>query len=131
MFVNKTQVTWLLRAIFVTLLLTLAACKHGDVRPSDKTAALQGQYDMIIVAFKNGQFMVNGGVLTSPDLVSHIAYLESQGQMPKTVLLKDGDESFIRAVHLRDFASLQATYGFEAFVETDDGIKPLQATDDD
>lgn len=122
---NSFSLRSLSRLLLIAAVLALAACT-GGVRPSDRTAELADEYDLILVAFKNGQFQVGeGAVLTGPDLASHFAYLESEHRLPATVLLKNGDESSVRSLHLRSFTSLQAKYGFTAYVEYHDAIEPL------
>lgn len=129
---NIVNLRLLARVVLLAVVLGLAACSGGDVRPSDRTAELADEYDLILVAFTSGQFQVgDGAVLTAPDLASHFAYLESEQRMPTTVLLKNGDESEVRSSHLRAFTSLQAEYGFSAFVEYHDAIEPLHSPEDD
>jgi hypothetical protein len=104
----------------------LAACGGGKVRPVTEGGTVSGHYDMVIDAYKSGQFLVDGAALAAPDLEGHFAYLESLGKLPKSVLLEDGSDSSVRKPHLAEFAQLQAKYGFAAFVSHKGEVKPLQ-----
>ena len=125
MFRFKTVQRWILMGIVATGLVGLAGC-GSNVRPSVSEVASQGPFDMIVEAFKSGQFVVDGGVLAAPDLESHFAYLKSLGKLPAKVLLEGSNESGVRSVHLREFTQLQAKYGFEAFVSYKGKIEPLR-----
>lgn len=106
--------------ILLVLALTMAGLAGcgGNVRPGAGDVASQGQFDgMIIEAFKDGQFIVNGGVVAPQDLGGHIEYLRDQGKLPGKVLLERSNESKIRGSHLRQFTQLQSKYGFQAYVE--------------
>ncbi|HET6632730.1 MAG TPA: hypothetical protein VFG73_08490 [Rhodanobacteraceae bacterium] len=118
----------LVLALAVIGLATLAGCSSHNVRPAT-VAAEQAQYDMVLVAYKDGQFQLDGGVLAVPDLEGHFAYLDSAGKLPQTVLLRDGTDSVVRSPHLREVARLQGKYGFKAFVEHDGELKPLTPED--
>jgi hypothetical protein len=75
------------------------------------------QYDMTIGAYKDNQFLLNGAVLTAPDLEAHFRYLQDQKQLPKTVLLKDSDDAKINNADLEEFASLQLSFHFTGYIE--------------
>jgi hypothetical protein len=112
--------------LLVLLLGLLAACGGGKVRPVTEGGSVSGHYDMVIDAYKSGQFLVDGAALAAPDLESHFAYLESLGKVPKSVLLEDGSDSSVRSSHLTEFAQLQAKYHFSAYVSHKGELKPLQ-----
>jgi hypothetical protein len=100
-------------------LLMLAGCHRGDTRDAANTASMQGQFDTIIKAYKSGQFLVDGAVLSALDTGSHFAYLKDQGKLPKTILLERSDDSKIRKQHLQYMARMQLDYGFTVYYEDD------------
>ena len=103
-------------ALLVTML-ALAAC-NGNVRSGGETVAnVPQQYDVTIGAYKDNQFLLDGAVLTAPDLEAHFRYLQDQKQLPKTVLLKDSDDAKISNADLEEFASLQLDFHFTGYVE--------------
>jgi hypothetical protein len=111
--------TWLTRATAAIMLgstLLLAGCHFGGTK-GVSTASMHGQFDATIQAYKEGQFLVDGAVLSAVDLGSHFAYLKDQGKLPKTVLLENSDDSKIRKLHLQYLARLQLDYGFHAYYD--------------
>lgn len=118
-----------LRRILVFLALAfimagLAGC-GGSVRPDADAVASQGPFGLIIEAYKNGEFIVNGGVVGSQDLGGHLEYLRDQGKLPDKVLLENSSEAKVRSTHLRQFTQLQSKYGFQAYVEHKGKIEAL------
>lgn len=102
-------------AMFATVLV-LAGC-NAKVRSGGTTVAnVPAKYDMVIGAFKDNQFLVNGAVLSAPDLEAHFRYLQDQKALPKTVLLEDTDKEKIKDSDLEEFASLQLTFHFTGYV---------------
>lgn len=116
----------LLLGLMLCLLAVVAGCS-SNVRPGSID---ESQYAMVISAYKDGQFQLDGGVLAEPDLDGHFEYLQSENKLPKTVLLKDGDSSPVRSAQLRIFTRLQAKYGFDGFVEHKGKLEPLHPKDD-
>ena len=91
-------------AIMLGGVLLVAGCSLGGTKSDVSTASVQGQFDATIKAYKDGQFLVDGAVLSALDTGSHFAYLKDQGKLPKTVLLERSDESKIRKQHLQYMA---------------------------
>ena len=103
-------------AAMLATLFALAAC-NANVRSGGKTTVnVPEQYDMTIGAYKDNQFMLDGAVLTAPDLEAHFRYLQDQKQLPKTVLLEDTDSAKINNADLEEFASLQLSFRFTGYV---------------
>ncbi|QAU22947.1 hypothetical protein EO087_02190 [Dyella sp. M7H15-1] len=102
-------------------LLVLGGCHRGASKDSIPAVQTQSQFDMTIKAYKSGQFLIDGAVLSALDAGSHFAYLKDAGRLPKTVLLVPSDDSKIRKQHLQYMARLQLDYGFVAYY--DDGGK--------
>lgn len=118
------------RNVLLGLLLCLAAVVAGcssNVRPGSID---ESQYGMVISAYKDGQFQLDGAVLAEPDLDGHFDYLKSENKLPEKVLLKDSDSTGVHSVHLRIFTRLQAKFGFEGFVEHKGKLEPLHPKDD-
>ncbi len=111
--------------VLVLLLSLLGACSSGNIRTVPTDIPDASSFGLIIQAYKNGRFVVDGGVVLPAALDSHLAYLESQQRLPETVLLEDGSESSVRGGHLREFARLQAKFGFQAYVEHDGKFERL------
>ncbi len=95
----------------------LGACSSNVKSESASQAKAAGQFDAEVEAYKSGQFLLDGAVLSSMDLNSHFAYLKDNGQLPKSVLLERSDDSKIRKDHLRYMASMAYTYGFTVYYE--------------
>ena len=102
-------------------LLVLGGCHRGASKDAVNTAQQQNQFDMTIKAYKSGQFLMDGAVVSALDAGSHFAYLKDAGRLPKTVLLLPSDDSKIRKQHLQYMARLEIDYGFVAYY--DDGGK--------
>ncbi len=93
----------------------------GGTKGQVNTAEWKGKFDATIEAYKEGQFVIDGAVLSAVDAGSHFAYLKDTGKLPKTVLLMPSDDSKIRKVHLQYMARMAIDYGFTAYY--DDGGK--------
>jgi hypothetical protein len=103
-------------------LLVLGGCHRGAAKDDTvNTAQQQNQFDMTVKAYKSGQFLIDGAVVSALDAGSHFSYLKDTGRMPKTVLLLPSDDSKIRKQHLEYMARLELDYGFVAYY--DDGGK--------
>ncbi len=110
-------------------LLVLAGCHFGRSKDTVSTAQLQSKFDLTVQAYKNGEFLVDGAVLSATDTGSHFAYLKDQGKLPKTVLLTRSDDSKIRKVHLQYMARLQLDYGFVVYYDDDGTLKKINAVE--
>lgn len=117
-FSRGKSVSSLFLALCASLL--LAACGANVKGVQLANAKAVGAFDLTLQAYKSGQFLLNGAVLSSMDLSSHFAYLRDQHKLPKTVLLEDGEDASIRSEHLTYMASMAYTYGFTVYF-TDDG----------
>lgn len=123
--------TWLMRATTAIMLgsaLLLAGCHLGGTK-GVTTASMHGQFDATIQAYKEGQFLVDGAVLSAVDLGSHFAYLKDQGKLPKTVLLQNSDDSKVRKIHLQYLARLQLDYGFHAYYDNSGTLTEINPKD--
>lgn len=122
----STLLTRATAAIMLGSLLALAGCHLGGTKGDEvSTASMKGQFDTTIKAYKSGQFLVDGAVLSALDTGSHFAYLKDQGQLPKTVLLERSDDSKIRKDHLQYMARMQLDYGFTVYYDDDGTLKKI------
>ncbi|MBB6243823.1 hypothetical protein [Rhodanobacter sp. MP1X3] len=103
-------------AIMLGSLLLLAGCHFGGTK-GVPSYSVKGQFDTTIQAYKEGQFLIDGAVLSAIDAGSHFAYLKDQGKLPKTILLTASDDSKIRKQHLQYMARMQLDYGFRVYYE--------------
>ena len=103
-------------AAMLAAMLALTACNGIVHRGGETTVNVPHNYDMTIGTAKDNQFMLDGAVLSAPDLEAHFRYLQDQKQLPKTVLLEDTDSAKINNKALEEFASLQLAFHFTGYV---------------
>ncbi|HEU4857863.1 MAG TPA: hypothetical protein VFS86_11245 [Rhodanobacteraceae bacterium] len=103
-------------AALLATLVTLAGCNANVRSGGETTVNVPQQYDMTIGAYKDSQFLLDGAVLSGPDLEAHFRYLQDQKQLPKTVLLEDSDSDKVSNADLEEFASLQLSFKFTGYV---------------
>ena len=124
-----TLLTRAAAAILLGSLLVLAGCHRGGTKDEVRTADMKSQFDATIQAYKNGQFIVDGAVLSALDTGSHFAYLKDQGKLPKTVLVEPSDDSKVRKQHLQYMARLQIDYGFTVYYDDGGTLKKISVVD--
>jgi hypothetical protein len=120
-----TLLTRAAAAAMLGSLLVLAGCHRGSTKDEVSAAQAQGQFDTVIKAYKSGQFLVDGAVLSALDTGSHFAYLKDQGKLPKTVLLERSDDSKVRKQHLQYMARMQLDYGFTVYYDDGGTLKKI------
>lgn len=98
-------------------LFALAGCNANVRSGGETTVNVPASYGMTIGAYKDNQFLLDGAVLSAPDLEAHFRYLQEQKQLPKTVLLEDSDSAKINNADLEEFASLQLTFKFTGYIK--------------
>jgi hypothetical protein len=125
----STLLTRAAAAILLGSMLVLTGCHRGGTKDEVRTADMKSQFDAVIQAYKSGQFIVDGAVLSALDTGSHFAYLKDQGRLPKTVLLEPGDDSKIRKQHLQYMARLQLDYGFTVYYDDGGTLKKISVID--
>ncbi len=103
-------------AVMLTGVLALAACNSNVRRGGETSVVVPANYDMVIGAYKSNQFLLDGAVLSGPDLEAHFRYLKDVKKLPKTVLLEDSDSAKVNNDDLEEFASLQLSFGFTGYV---------------
>ncbi len=114
---RKTAIRAALAAGALSVTLLLAGC-NGNVRSGGPVVAnVPLHYDMVLESYKDGQFLLDGALLSPADLASHFRYLDEQRKLPKTVLLKPSSKSGVKDTQLRWFAGLQVTFGFTGYAD--------------
>jgi hypothetical protein len=108
--------TRLAGAATLAMMFALAACNGNVRRGAETTVNVPHQYDMTIGAYKDNQYLLDGALLSAPDLEAHFRYLQDQKQLPKTVLLEDTDSAKVNNAALEEFASLQLNFHFTGYV---------------
>ena len=121
----STLLTRAAAALMLGSMLVLAGCHRGSTKDTISTTQTQSKFDLTVQAYKSGQFMIDGAVLSAVDAGSHFAYLKDQGKLPKTVLLVPSDDSKIRKQHLQYMARLQLDYGFMVFYDDGGTLKRI------
>jgi type IV pilus biogenesis protein CpaD/CtpE len=121
-----------LRVVLLALLLgALAACGHDDLKKgTTEVTAVPAQYDLTILADKDGAFDFDGATLTAEDLRGHIRYLDEAHRPVKTILLKRGEKEKIKNTHVSELAGMARDLKVTAYVEDNDGhLKIIQVVE--
>ncbi|WP_063670098.1 hypothetical protein [Dyella thiooxydans] len=116
-------------AVLVGGTVLLAGCHRGATKEQVAAIESKGQFDTVIKAYKGGQFLVDGAVLSALDTGSHFAYLKEVGKLPKTVLLVPSDDYKVRKEHLQYLARMQLDYGFVAYYDKDGKLVEINPQD--
>jgi hypothetical protein len=126
----RTITSRLLGVSMLALMLALTGC-YGRVRGGGETTVnVPVNYDMVLEAAKDGQFILDGATLSPEDLGGHFRYLKDQKQLPKSVLLKDGPDQKVKNGQLEYFAALQLSFNFTGYVERKGKLQLLSAVPD-
>lgn len=103
-------------AIMLGSVVLLAGCHRNQVKQEQHLAAsMKGEFGVTLQAYKDGQFLIDGAVLSAVDAGSHFAYLRDQGKLPAKVLLIDGEDAKVGKKHLQFLARMSMDYGFVAY----------------
>ncbi|MBD8871623.1 hypothetical protein [Rhodanobacter sp. DHB23] len=115
-------------ALVLGSVLALTGCHRYSVKQQQADAAQwKGKFDATIEAYKEGQFLIDGAVLSAVDAGSHFAYLKDTHKLPKTVLLMPSDDSKVRKVHLQYMARMAIDYGFTVYYDKDGQLTEINA----
>ena len=116
----------LVAASLLASALVLTGCHRGDTKAEVAAMQAQQHFDLVIQAYKGGQFMLDdGAVLSAIDTGSHFAYLKDTGKLPKTVLLTPSDDSKVRKQHLQYMARIALDYGVVVYYDKDGELKQI------
>ncbi len=115
------------------LLATLAACSSNAVKDNAAAAPANAppQYDLVVLADKDGQFDVSGGTLNVEDLRGHIRYRNDTNEPVHTILLKRSEKQKVTNQHVAGMAGIARDLKAEAYVEDNDGKLKIIAIRDD
>ena len=119
-------------ALLALLLGALAACGRDDIKKgtTDVAANAPTQYDLTVLADKDGQFDFDGATLNAEDLRGHIRYLDEAGRQVRTILLKRGEKEKIKNTHVASLAGIARDLKVTAYVEDNDGhLKIIQVVE--
>ena len=115
-------------ALVLGSVLVLAGCHKNSIKTQlAQTAQWKGRFDTTIAAYKQGQFVIDGAVLSAVDAGSHFAYLKDIGKLPKTILLVPSDDSKVRKIHLQYMARMALDYGFAVYYDKDGQLTEINA----
>ncbi|MFT3792776.1 MAG: hypothetical protein QM741_17280 [Rudaea sp.] len=119
-------------ASLVLALAALAACRHDSVREGTSEAAVSPQqYDLVVLADKDGQYDLDGATLDVETLRDHIRYRDENGQPVRTILLKRGEKQKITNAQVIGLAGIARDLKTVAFVlDNDDRLKVIKIADD-
>ena len=113
---TSTLLARITAAIMLGSVLLLAGCHRNQVKQEQHLASsMKGEFGLTMQAYKDGQFLIDGAVLSATDAGSHFAYLRDQGHLPAKVLLIDGDDAKVSKKHLQYLARMSIDYGFLAY----------------
>ncbi|MEO8809747.1 MAG: hypothetical protein ABI386_05840 [Rhodanobacter sp.] len=113
---TSTLLTRITAAIVLVSILLLAGCHRGQVKEEQHLASsMKGQFGLTMESYKDGQFLIDGAVLSATDAGSHFSYLRDQGRLPKKVLLIGSDDAKVGKKHLQYLARMSIDYGFRAY----------------
>ncbi len=122
---------WLRAVALIVLVAVLGACGRDDLKKdTTDVVAVPAQYDLTVLADKDGQFELQGATLNAEDLRGHIRYRNETGQPVHTMLLKRGEKQKITNQHVAGLAGIARDLKVEAFVEDNDGrLKVIKIAD--
>ncbi|MBD8900291.1 hypothetical protein [Rhodanobacter sp. DHG33] len=124
----STILTRVAAALVLGSVLVLAGCHKNSIKTQQaQTAQWKGRFDSTVQAYKEGQFVIDGAVLSAVDAGSHFAYLKDTGHLPKTILLVPSDDYKIRKVHLEYMARMSIDYGFTVYYDKDGQLTEINA----
>ncbi len=122
----KLRSLMLLTAVLAGVL-GLTACNPYIHTGKTVEAVMPKHYSMVIETYKDGQFMLDGALLSQEELASHFRYLAETKKLPKTVLLKPSEKYDIKNPQLRWFAGLQLSFGFTGYADLDGSLTLVNA----
>jgi len=114
------------------LALVLAACGGRDElkKGTTEVTSVPTQYDLTVLADKDGQFDFDGATLTAEDLRGHIRYLDESGRTVKTIMLKRGEKEKIKNTHVAAMAGMSRDLKITCYIEDNDGrLKVIQVVE--
>ena len=117
-------------ALWLGMTLLLSGCHSQSVKEKQQAQRLAQGFHTVVQAYKSGQFVLDGAVLSQIDLSSHFAYLRDQHRLPKRVLLLRSDKARIHKEHLQAMARMALDYKFALFYNRKGALVRVQAKED-
>ena len=120
-------------ALLALLLAFLAACGRDNIKESAtaEPTVSPTQYDLTVLADKDGQFELEGATVDVQTLRDHIRYRNENGQPVRTILLKRGEKQKVTNPQVAGLAGIARDLKAEAYVlDNDDRLKVIQIADD-
>ncbi len=120
-------------ALLALLLAGVAACGRDNIKEgaTSEPAVSPAQYDLTVLADKDGQFELEGATVDVQTLRDHIRYRNENGQPVRTILLKRGEKQKVTNQHVAGLAGIARDLKAEAYVyDNDERLKLIQIADD-
>jgi hypothetical protein len=92
-------------------------------------ATAPSQYDLTVLADKDGQFDFDGATLNGEDLRGHVRYLNEIGRPVHSVLLKPGEKEKVKNAHVLALAGVARDLHLTAYVLDNDGHLKIVSID--
>ena len=110
----------------------LAACGRDSIKEGTAEPTVSPkQYDLVVLADKDGQFDLDGATLDTQTLRDHIRYRNDTGSPVRTILLKRGEKQKVTNVQVAGLAGIARDLKAEAYVlDNDDRLKVIQIADE-
>lgn len=100
----------------------LAACGGtSELKHSSTVANVPTQYDLSLMADKDGQFEFDSATIDKETVRGHIRYLNESGHPVHAVFLKRGEKQKVTNPHILALTSIARDLKFDLYVEDNDG----------
>ena len=119
-------------ALLALLLAALAACGRDNIKEGTSEPTVSPtQYDLTVLADKDGQFDLDSATVDTQTLRDHIRFRNETGQPVRTILLKRGEKQKVTNAQVAGLAGIARDLKVEASVlDNDDRLKLIQIADD-
>jgi len=109
----------------------LAACGGtSELKHSSTVANVPVQYDLSLMADKDGQFEFDSATIDKETVRGHIRYLNESGRPVHSVFLKRGEKQKVSNAHILALTAIARDLKFELYVEDNDGKLAIVKIDD-
>jgi len=109
----------------------LAACGGtSELKHSSTVANVPAQYDLSLMADKDGQFEFDSATIDKETVRGHIRYLNESGHPVHNVFLKRGEKQKVSNAHILALTSIARDLKFDLYVEDNDGKLAIVKIDD-